>query len=231
MYDITKFLQDNSDKKYREFQIKLVPNINHSVILGVRIPLLRKYAKKLIFDNNYIKFLSKIPHKYYDENNLHVLILSLIKNYNFVINEVNKFLPQIDNWMTCDILRPICFYKNKFDLIKNIKKWIKSKHIFTIRFGIEMLMLHFLDKEFKKEYFDIVTSIKNDNYYVKMMISWFFASALINHYDDVINILKNPKLDYFIKNKIIQKGLESFRINNKKKVFLKKLRCKIQNIE
>ena len=142
MDNITKFLQDNSDKKYREFQLKLIPNINNNGILGVRIPLLRKYAKNLIFDNNYANFLSKIPHKYYDENNLHVLILSLIKNYNFVINEVNKILSQIDNWMTCDLLRPISFYKNKFDLIKNIKKWIESKHAFTVRFGIEMLMLH-----------------------------------------------------------------------------------------
>lgn len=210
------------DKKYREFQSKLIPNINKDSIIGVRTPLLRQLSKKIIKENNYSDFLNDLPHKYFDENQIHAFIISEIKDYDECLFEFNKFLPYIDNWATCDQSSPKIFLKNSDKLINEIKRWIKSKDTYTIRFGIGMLMRIYLDDNFKPEYLKMVSNIKSDEYYVNMMIAWFFATALAKQYDSTIEYIKNYKLDKWVHNKIIQKSIESYRISKEKKEYLKK---------
>ena len=210
------------DKEYREFQSKLIPNINKERIIGVRTPLLRQLSKKIIKENNYSDFLNDLPHKYFDENQIHAFIISEIKDYDECLFEFNKFLPYIDNWATCDQSSPKIFLKNSDKLINEIKRWIKSKDTYTIRFGIGMLMRIYLDDNFKPEYLKMVSNIKSDEYYVNMMIAWFFATALVKQYDSTIEYIKNYKLDKWVHNKIIQKSIESYRISKEKKEYLKK---------
>ena len=210
------------DKEYREFQSKLIPNINKERIIGVRTPLLRQLSKKIIKENNYSDFLNDLPHKYFDENQIHTFIISEIKDYDECLFEFNKFLPYIDNWATCDQSSPKIFLKNSDKLINEIKRWIKSKDTYTIRFGIGMLMRIYLDDNFKPEYLKMVSNIKSDEYYVNMMIAWFFATALAKQYDSTIEYIKNYKLDKWVHNKIIQKSIESYRISKEKKEYLKK---------
>ena len=210
------------DKEYREFQSKLIPNINKDSIIGVRTPLLRQLSKKIIKENNYSDFLNDLPHKYFDENQIHAFIISEIKDYDECLFEFNKFLPYIDNWATCDQSSPKIFLKNSDKLINEIKRWIKSKDTYTIRFGIGMLMRIYLDDNFKPEYLKMVSNIKSDEYYVNMMIAWFFATALAKQYDSTIEYIKNYKLDKWVHNKIIQKSIESYRISKEKKEYLKK---------
>ena len=210
------------DKEYREFQSKLIPNINKERIIGVRTPLLRQLSKIIIKENNYSDFLNDLPHKYFDENQIHAFIISEIKDYDECLFEFNKFLPYIDNWATCDQSSPKIFLKNSDKLINEIKRWIKSKDTYTIRFGIGMLMRIYLDDNFKPEYLKMVSNIKSDEYYVNMMIAWFFATALAKQYDSTIEYIKNYKLDKWVHNKIIQKSIESYRISKEKKEYLKK---------
>ena len=212
------------DKKYRDFQIKLIPTVVSESIIGVRTPLLRDYAKKLVKDNNYKSFLSDVPHKYFDENQLHAFIISLIKDYNEVITYINDFLKYVDNWATCDQMSPKVFNKYHDKLLIDVKKWLKSKHTYTIRFGIGMLMQHYLDQDFKPEYLELVSKIKSEEYYVNMMIAWFYATALAKQYDSTIKYIEDNKLDIWVHNKTIQKALESYRITDKQKEYLKSKR-------
>ncbi len=223
---IKEKLFELQDIKYRDFQTKLVPNINSNMIIGVRTPDIRSLAKKMIKEDNYKLFLEEVPHTYYEENLLHFFIVSLIKDFNECIKETEKFLPYVDCWPVSDQATPISFKKNHDKLLPYIKKWIKSKHIYTARFGIRMLMNEFLDDDFKEEYLLLVASIKSDDYYLKMMISWFFATSLAKQYDKTIIYLENKKLDKWIHNKTIQKAIESYRITNSQKEYLKKLKCK-----
>ncbi len=212
------------DIKYRDFQIKLIPGYNIDTMLGIRTTDLRKYAKELIKSNNYLSYLDDLPHKYFEENQLEAFIISEIKDYDVCINYINKFLPYVDNWATCDQMSPKIFKKNHYKLINNIMKWINSDKPYTIRFGIGMLMRYFLDEDFKEEYLKIVSCIKSDEYYVNMMIAWFFATALAKQYDKTIIYLENNKLDKWIHNKTIQKAIESYRISPDKKEYLKSLK-------
>ena len=212
------------DKKYRDFQIKLIPTVSSENIIGIRTPLLRDYAKKLVKDNNYKLFLNDLPHKYFDENQLHAFIISLIKDYNEVITYINDFLKYVDNWATCDQMSPKVFNKYHEKLLIDVKKWLKSKHTYTIRFGIGMLMQHFLDQDFKPEYLELVSKIKSEEYYVNMMIAWFYATALAKQYDSTIKYIEDNKLDIWVHNKTIQKALESYRITDKQKEYLKSKR-------
>ena len=214
------------DKEYREFQSKLIPNINKERIIGVRTPLLRQLSKKIIKENNYSDFLNDLPHKYFDENQIHAFIISEIKDYDECLFEFNKFLPYIDNWATCDQSSPKIFLKNSDKLINEIKRWIKSKDTYTIRFGIGMLMRNYLDKDFKPEYLELVSNIKSKEYYVNMMIAWFFATALAKQYDSTISYIENNKLDIWVHNKTIQKSVESYRIIDEHKEYLRSLRRK-----
>ena len=214
------------DKKYQEFQAKLIPTRNPNTIIGVRTPELRKYAKDLLKNNEYKEFLKELPHKYFDENQLHAFIISGIKDYDECINYVNQFLPYIDNWATCDQMSPKIFKKNHDILLKEIKNWIKSKETYIIRFGIGMLMQHFLDEDFNPEYLEWVSNIESKEYYVNMMIAWYFATALAKKYEVTISYIENKKLDVWCHNKTIQKAIESYRITPEQKEYLKSLKIK-----
>lgn len=222
--DIREELFKLQDLNYREFQSKLMPTIAKENIIGVRVPEVRKIAKKYANTHQSEEFIKRLPHKYYDENMLHGLLLSEIKDYDLCLKEVNRFLPYVDNWAVCDIMSPKVFKKHKGDLINQIIKWSKSPNIYECRFGIEMLMSHYLDNDFKKEYLEIVASVHFEEYYVNMMIAWFFATALAKKWEDAIKYIENNRLDKWVHNKTIQKARESYRITAEQKEYLKTLK-------
>ena len=224
--EIREELFNLRDIKYKEFQSKLIPTIAKDKIIGVRVPEVRRIAKKYANTSKSKKFLENLPHKYYDENMLHGLLLSEIKDYDLCLKEVNRFLPYVDNWAVCDIMSPKVFKnkKHKEDLINEIIKWSKSSNTYECRFGIRMLMAYYLDENFKNDYLDIVVNIHSDEYYVNMMIAWFFATALAKEWDDAILYLEKSKLDKWVHNKTIQKARESYRITKEQKEYLKSLK-------
>ena len=221
---IQKELFSLQDKKYMKFLSKLTPNVSEDTIIGVRIPEIRKLAKKLVKNNEYEDFLKKLPHKYYDENLLHGAIISESKDFEKCIKLLDNFLPFVDNWAVCDTISPKIFKKHKRELIEKIKEWVKSDKTYICRFGIEMLMTHFLDEDFENEYLEMVANIHSEEYYVKMVIAWFFATALAKKWDCAVIYLENDRLDVWVHNKTIQKARESLRITNEKKEYLKGLR-------
>ena len=212
------------DEKYKDFQSKLVPNINKETIIGVRTPQMRKIAKEIYGTEEANTFLKTLPHKYYEENLVHFFLISKIKDFDLCIKEVERFLPYIDCWPVCDQATPLVFKKNHDKLLPLIKKWIKSNRIYTARFGIRMLMNEFLNDDFKEEYLELVASKKGDDYYLKMMIAWFFATALAKQYTSTIKYIENKSLDSWIHHKTIQKAVESYRVSSKHKEYLKKFR-------
>ena len=224
--EIQKELFSRQDKEYMKFLSKLTPNVSEYTIIGVRIPEIRKLAKKLVKNNEYEDFLKELPHKYYDENLLHGAIISENKDFENCIELLNSFLPFVDNWAVCDTISPKIFKKHKKELIEKIKEWSQSDKTYTCRFGVEMLMTHFLDKDFKKEYLEIVANIHSEEYYVKMVVAWFFATALAKQWDYAVIYLENNKLDVWMHNKTIQKARESLRILEDKKGYLKGLKRK-----
>lgn len=221
MTDIQKTLFSMQDIKYRDFQARLIPNIDKNTIIGVRTPNLRAFAKGI--KGTAESFLAELPHKYYEENNLHACLVSEIKDYNECIEKLNTFLPYVDNWATCDIMSPKSFKKNKEKLLFEIEKWIKSEHTYTVRFGIEMLMTHFLDSDFNEKYLKAVGSIKSNEYYINMMIAWYFATALAKKWESAIKYLEERRLPEWVHKKTIQKAKESYRITKRQKEYLKKL--------
>lgn len=215
------------DKKYKEFSSKLIPNVPDERMIGVRTPALRALAKEIYADKKCTdEFLNALPHEYLEENHLHAFILCLLKDYGETVKQLEKFLPFVDNWATCDQMRPKSFMKNTDRLISDIERWIKSDRPYTVRFAAEMLMTHYLDENFKTEYADLVCGIKSDEYYVNMMIAWYFATALAKQYDKTIAYIENKCLDTWVHNKTIQKAVESFRISDEKKAYLKTLKIK-----
>ena len=212
------------DISYADFQAKLTPNIPRDLFIGVRVPEARKLAKRIIGEPETSKFLRDLPHRYYDENMLHGLLISEMKDYDACLVAVDDFLPYVDNWAVCDIMSPKIFKKNKTALLEKIKEWSASEKTYTCRFGIEMLMSHFLDEDFKPEYLEIPASVKSEEYYVKMMIAWFFATALAKQWDATIKYLEDQRLDRWTHNKAIQKARESRRITPKEKEYLKSLK-------
>lgn len=224
--NIQQHLFELQDRKYREFHQKLIPHIDINNIIGVRTPLLRQYAKEIIKSTEIQNFFDSLPHKYYDEYQLHSILLSEIKDFDICIKEVNRFLPYIDNWATCDILSPKCFKKNKEKLLSYINLWIESSKEYTIRFAIVMLMQHFLDKDFKPEYLEKVIGVKREEYYIKMAQSWYIATALVKNYEQVVEVLEQKRLDKWTHNKSIQKAIESFRITLEQKNYLRTLKIR-----
>ena len=222
--NIQKELFALQDISYGDFQAKLVPNISRELFIGVRVPEARKFAKMLAKKPEASKFLRNMPHKYYDENILHALLISEIKVYDACIVEVDNFLPYVDNWAVCDILSPKVFKKNRAPLLEKIKEWSASEKTYTCRFGIEMLMSYFLDDDFKPEYLKIPASVHSEEYYVRMMIAWFFATALAKQWDTAIKYIEDHRLDAWTQNKAIQKARESRRITSKQKEYLKSLK-------
>ena len=217
-------LRKMADASYKDFQSKLVPTVDPETILGVRTPQLRNFAKQLMQDGRARSFINELPHRYYDENNLHAFIIAQIKDFASCVEAVDRFLPFVDNWATCDSLRPKCFGKNRGKLLPYIQCWLASTETYTIRFGIEMLMVHYLDDDFEPEYLKMVAKVDHQDYYVKMMIAWYFATALAKQWEESIKYLENRNLSGWVHNKTIQKAVESSRITAKQKGYLKKLK-------
>ena len=214
------------DMDYRDFNSKLIPTVDKESMIGIRTPDLRKYAKQLGKSSDVIEFLQTLPHKYFDENQLHAFIISEIKDFKNCIDEINRFLPYIDNWATCDQLSPKVFKKYHNELFEYIKDWLKSDKVYTLRFGIGMLMEHFLDEDFDILYPEIVSKIRSGEYYINMMIAWYFATALAKQYESIIPFIENNSLDIWTHNKAIQKSIESYRITDEQKAYLRELKIK-----
>jgi len=224
--EIKKELFARQDLGYRELQLRTIPNVAQEKIIGVRTPELRKLAKELAKREDIGEFLDVLPHDYFDENQLHAFILSEMKDYELCISEVERFLPYVDNWATCDQMSPKIFKKHKVDLLEQIKKWLKSKETYTIRFGVGMLMEHFLDADFDPKYPEWVSKLRSEEYYVNMMIAWYFATALAKQYDAVLPYIEEHRLDRWTNNKTIQKAVESYRITPEQKEYLRTLKIK-----
>ena len=212
------------DSKYRDFQAGLIPGASPDIMVGVRTPELRKLAKQLAKEENIQEFLDDLPHRYFDENQLHAFIISEIKDYDTCMQEVERFLPYVDNWATCDHMSPKVFRKHRPELLEKIREWIRSDHTYTIRFGIGMLMAHFLDEDFDPAYPEMVASVQSEEYYVNMMIAWYFATALAKQYDAVLPYIEENRLDVWTHNKTIQKSIESFRVTPEHKAYLRSLK-------
>ena len=224
--DITALLFDLQDKSYADFQSKLLPTVPRETVIGVRTPDLRKLAKQLSRTPAAKEFLQSLPHRYFDENQLHAFILSEEKDFGTCLAELERFLPYVDNWATCDQLSPRCFKKYAAELLPHIRKWMRNTHTYTIRFGICSLMRYYLDEAFQPEYLQWVASIKSDEYYIRMMQAWFFATALAKQWNATLPYIGQHRLEKDTHNKTIQKAVESFRITDEQKAFLKTLRAK-----
>lgn len=214
------------DLNYKDFHSKLMPTVDSELVIGVRTPELRLFAKEFSKTDMAEDFLLSLPHKYYEENNLHAFMISAMKDYGTVIEKLNAFLPFVDNWATCDMMRPVVFRKHRSELLCEIKKWIKSDKPYTVRFGIEMLMVHFLREDFDISYPQTVAEIRSEEYYVRMMVAWYFATALAYRYSEILPFIEDRILDEWTHNKAIQKALESCRITPEQKEYLKKLKIR-----
>ena len=215
MQEITEQLITMKDEVYKNFHGKLMPTINPDTILGVRVPLLRKFSNQLSksFSKEEIeRFMNELPHRYYEENNIHAFLIEKINDYEECIAALDKFLPYVDNWATCDMMNPKIFKKNTQKLFDKIEEWMSSSHVYTIRFGIGMLMRFYLDDNFSTQYLDMVANIVSDEYYVNMMKAWFFATALAKQYEATLPYIQQNRLDIWSHNKAIQKAIESFRV-------------------
>ena len=219
-------LYRQQDEKYRDFQVKLIPTVRPETMIGVRTPALRTYAKRLLKRPDVGKFLNALPHESFDENQLHAFILSEMKDFDRCADEVERFLPFVDNWATCDQLSPKVFGKHHAELLPMIQRWVGSGETYTVRFGIGMLMVHFLDADFDPVYPEWVTAVRSEEYYVNMMRAWYFATALAKQYYAVLPYLEQRRLDAWTHNKTIRKAVESFRITDEQKAYLKTLRIK-----
>lgn len=224
--ELLNILFENQDLKYKDFQSRLMPTVDPQKIIGVRTPQLRKIAKEFSKSSMCDNFLQSLPHTYYEENNIHGFLISSMKDYDKVIKSLNIFLPYVDNWATCDLMSPKIFVKHKEELYTEIQRWIKSSHTYTVRFAIGMLMSYYLGENYDDEYSRLVASVKSEEYYINMMIAWYFATALAKNYNEVLPYLQKQSLSKWTHNKTIQKAVESFRITPEQKAFLKTLKIK-----
>ena len=223
---IREKLFEFEDPKYREFQAKLVPTIEKETIIGVRTPDMKSIAKQFAKEESTKDFLNDVPHKYYEENLVHIFILSMIKDFDECVKGLEAFFPYIDCWPVCDQSSPAVFKKNHQKILPLIKKWIDSDHVYTSRYGMRILMNEFLGDDFKPEYLSWVASKKGDDYYLKMMVAWYFATALAKQYDESVKVIEQEELDPWTHNKAIQKACESFRVSDEHKAYLKTLKRK-----
>lgn len=225
MTDLQRLLFSLSDSGYACFQQKLIPTVNPKRIIGVRVPTLRKIAKSLDQDAAN-KFLAENAHYYLEENFVHAFLIEKCRSFGDCINMCNAFLPFVDNWAVCDSLNPKVFAKEKTALEKDIIKWLESEHEFTVRFGIKMLMTYYLGDDFNPKYAEMVINACNDDYYISMMTAWYFATALAKNYDECVGYVEDRRLDIVTHNRTIQKAVESYRISDERKHYLKTLRIK-----
>lgn len=214
------------DLGYRDFHAKLVPNIDKEKIIGVRTPALRKFAREFAKSPLAAEFLAALPHEYYEENNLHGFIIAGIRDFDECAEEISRFLPYVDNWATCDSLSPRVFAENRARLLPLIDEWLRSRDTYAVRFGIEMLMNHFLDEDFSPECLEKVASVKSGEYYINMAAAWYFATALAKRYEETLPLFEEKRLDAWVHNKAIQKASESFRVTNEHKAYLRTLKIK-----
>ena len=226
MEQIIQDLFSMQDQAYKVFHEKLIPTMDPDTVIGVRTPELRKYARSLRSTETARQFLTELPHKYYEENNLHGFLIEQIRDFDTCIAALDGFLPFVDNWATCDMLRPKCFVKNRQALLPHIERWLSSREVYTVRYGIGMLLTHFLDDEFQEDQLARVAQIESREYYINMMIAWYFATALAKQYDAAIVYLEQGRLPLWVHNKTIQKACESYRITPEQKTFLRSLRKK-----
>lgn len=221
---VQEMLFQLQDKKYRDFHSKLIPTIPPETIIGIRMPSMRKLAKEYGKDPESMEFLKQLPHTYYDENLLHALLVADIGDYDACVEEVERFLPYVDNWAVCDGFSPKVFRKNRDRLIEKVREWSASERPYTCRFGMGMLMTHYLDEDFRPEYLEIPAAVHSDEYYVNMMVAWFYATALAKQWDATIGYIEGKRLDPWTHNKTIQKARESYRITPEQKEYLKTLK-------
>ena len=224
--DIQQELFALQDLSYRDFHAKLMPTVDKARVIGVRTPKLRAFAKEFGKTEEAKEFLKVLPHQYYEENNLHGLLIEQIKDYPTLIRELNRFLPCIDNWATCDLLTVRVVKKHLDTFTEEVERWLASDHTYTIRFGIGMLMRYYLEEHFSLEYPEKVAKIRSEEYYVNMMRAWYFATALAKQYEAIFSFLEEKRLDAWTHNKTIQKAIESYRITQEQKVYLRTLRIK-----
>ena len=213
-----------SDEEYRDFQSRSVPNIPKKTILGVRTPDMRNIAKEINGTEEEKAFLKQLPHQYYEENLVHFFLIAMIRDFDECAKAVETFLPYVDCWPVCDQSSPKVFAKNHQKLLPLIRKWIGSEHVYTARFGIRMLMNEFLGEDFKPEYLEWVAAVKGEDYYIKMMVAWYFATALAKKYDESVVYIEQRRLEPWTHKKAIQKAIESFRVSDEHKEYLKSLR-------
>ena len=221
---LEKELFELQDLKYKEFHQKLMPTVNPDKVIGIRTPVLRKFSKEFGKREEAEGFLKNLPHKYYEEDNLHAFLLEQTKDYDILIKELNKFLPFVDNWATCDMMRPKILKNHREELLEDIKRWLNSKDTYAIRFAVNCLMNYYLEDEFKPEYLLLVKNIESEEYYINMVRAWYFATALAKQYDATIKVLENKVLDKWTHNKTIQKAVKSYRITKEQKEYLRTLK-------
>jgi len=224
--EIQRRLFELQDLKYKDFSSKLMPTVNPETVIGVRTPDLRKLAKDYSKTPEALEFLKILPHTYYEENNLQGFLIETIKDYDTAIAAVDAFLPFIDNWATCDLMSPKVFKKHLPELYEKIVVWLKSDKTYTVRFGIGMLLGFYLDEHFKPEMLELVAGIRSEEYYINMMIAWYFATALAKQYDAALPYIRNQRLEKWTHNKAIQKAIESYRISDESKAYLRTLKVK-----
>ena len=222
--EIRMELKKRQDVKYREMQVRIIPTVKPERIIGVRTPELRQMAKQYAQAGDVDLFLKDLPHRYFEEDQLHAFILSGMKDYGECLAELNRFLPYVDNWATCDQMSPKVFRKHRKELLNSIREWIGSKETYTIRFGIGMLMEHYLDGDFDPAYLEMAAGVRSGEYYVNMMTAWYFATALAKQYDAALPYIEQHRLDDWTHNKAIQKAIESYRITPEQKDYLRTLK-------
>ncbi len=226
--ELYRKLYELQDLKYRDMQMRIIPSIDPGSIIGVRTPALRTIAKEILRSGEYGEFLKELPHRYFEENQLQAFIISGIKDPEVCMQELERFLPYVDNWASCDQMSPGIFRKHKALLLEHVRKWIRSDRPYTVRFGVGMLMQHFLDEDYDPRYPEMAAGIRSDEYYVNMMIAWYFATALAKQYDSILPYIEQKRLDPWTHNKAIQKSIESYRITDEQKAYLKTLKVSVQ---
>lgn len=227
MAELTKLqkqLFELQDLKYRDFHSKLMPETDKETVIGIRTPVLRKFAKEFAGTSEAEAFLRQLPHRYYEENNLHMMLITGIKDYEKCMEEIQRFLPCIDNWATCDYPAPKCFARHKDQVLEEAKRWNSSGETYVIRYGIGMLMRLFLDEDFSSEYLEMAAAVQSQEYYVNMMIAWYFATALAKQWDATVPYIEQHKLSDWVHRKTVQKAVESYRITPEQKEYLKGFR-------
>ena len=227
MAELTKLqkqLFELQDLKYRDFHSKLMPETDKETVIGIRTPVLRKFAKEFAGTSEAEAFLRQLPHRYYEENNLHMMLITGIKDYEKCMEEIQRFLPCIDNWATCDYPAPKCFARHKDQVLEEAKRWISSGETYVIRYGIGMLMRLFPDEDFSSEYLEMAAAVQSQEYYVNMMIAWYFATALAKQWDATVPYIEQHKLSDWVHRKTVQKAVESYRITPEQKEYLKGFR-------